>query len=199
MLAFLQTFYAEHSIWILPILIFFARVLDVSIGTLRIVFLSRGMRLLAPVCGFFEVLIWLLAMGHIMNNLSSWVNYISFASGFAAGNYIGMYIENRLAIGLVTVTIITRSDAASLLQKFKRAHFGVTQVGAQGVQGKVRMIYLIIKRKNLSRVSELLKSNQPDAFVVVNDVRDIAGGFFPVEASRTRRLRRLFGGVRKGK
>ncbi len=199
MVELFQTFYEEHALWILPIFIFFARILDVSIGTLRIVFLGRGMRLLAPLCGFFEVLIWLIAVSRIMGDLTSWINYIAYACGFAAGNYVGMYIENRLAMGLLSVMIITPSDAASLLQKFARANFGVTQVGAQGVQGKVRMIYLIIKRRDLAQVSQLLKTNQPDAFVVVNDVRTAAGGVFPLESIRPKGLWRLFRGARQGK
>jgi len=105
-------FYENHAVWLLPVLIFFARVLDVSIGTMRIVFLSRGMRLMAPVFGFFEVLIWLIAISRIMGNLTSWVNYVAYASGFAAGNYVGMYLENRLAMGLLSGC--SRSAASAL-------------------------------------------------------------------------------------
>lgn len=196
---FLREFYVQHAIWLLPVFIFTARILDVSIGTLRIVFLSRGMRLLAPLCGFFEVFIWLLAISHIISNLDSWTNYLAYAGGFAAGNYVGMYIENRLAMGLLSVTIVTRSDAAPLLQRLKKEHFGLTQVGAQGVQGKVRLIFLIIRRKDLPQVFNILHTFQPDAFSVVNDIRDVAGGVFPWDAAKIERRRRLFGGLRKGK
>ncbi|OQB32109.1 MAG: hypothetical protein BWY09_02887 [Candidatus Hydrogenedentes bacterium ADurb.Bin179] len=196
---FIAVFYDEHAVWILPVFIFLSRILDVSIGTLRLVFLGRGMRLLAPLCGFFEVLVWLVAVSRVMGDLNSWVNYIAYAGGFAAGNYVGMYIEQRLAMGLLSVMIITPSDAALLLQKFAQENFGVTQVGAQGAQGKVCMIYLIIKRKDLLRVSEMLETDQPDAFVVVNDVRAVAGGVFPLKTARSKGLQRLFKGARKGK
>jgi len=199
MIVFVQEFYQENASWLLPALIFLARILDVSIGTLRIVFLSRGMRMLAPLCGFFEVLIWLVAISRIMGDLTSWVYYVAYAGGFAAGNYVGMYIESRLAMGLLSVTIITKKDAASLLHRLKEEHFGLTQVGAQGVQGKVRLIYLIIRRRDLSRVSEILRDHQPDAFCVVNDIRNVAGGVFPLDAARMERRRKLFGGWRKGK
>lgn len=195
----ISAFYAAHAAWLLPLMIFFARVLDVSIGTLRIVFLSRGMRVLAPLCGFFEVLIWLIAISRIMGNLTSWTNYIAYAGGFAAGNFVGMYIENRLAMGYLSVMIITTNDAASLLQRFKKEHFGVTLVGAQGVQGKVRVIYLIIKRRDMTGVSEILEQHQPDAFVVVNDVRHAAGGVFPGEDPGITNWRRMVVGFRKGK
>jgi len=199
MIVLIQEFYQENAAWLLPVLIFLARILDVSIGTLRIVFLSRGMRILAPICGFFEVLIWLVAIGRIMGDLTSWVYYVAYAGGFAAGNYVGMYIETRLAMGLLSVMIITKKDAASLLQRLKNEHFGLTQVGAQGVQGKVRLIYLIIRRRDLPRVSEILRQHQPDAFSVVNDIRNVAGGVFPLDAARIERRRKLFGGWRKGK
>jgi uncharacterized protein YebE (UPF0316 family) len=199
MIVLIQEFYQENAAWLLPVLIFLARILDVSIGTLRIVFLSRGMRILAPICGFFEVLIWLVAIGRIMGDLTSWVYYVAYAGGFAAGNYVGMYIETRLAMGLLSVMIITKKDAASLLQRLKNEHFGLTQVGAQGVQGKVRLIYLIIRRRDLPRVSKILREHQPDAFSVVNDIRNVAGGVFPLDAARIERRRKLFGGWRKGK
>lgn len=199
MVAIIQSFYQENAAWLLPVLIFLARILDVSIGTLRIVFLSRGMRILAPLCGFFEVLIWLVAIGRIMGDLTSWEYYIAYAGGFAAGNYVGMYIEQRLAMGLLSVLIVTKKDAAHLLHRLKKEHFGLTQVGAQGVQGKVRIVYLIIRRRNLARVSELLRQHQPDAFVVINDIRNAAGGVFPLDVARIERRRKLFGGWRKGK
>ncbi|MFA7693113.1 MAG: DUF2179 domain-containing protein [Candidatus Hydrogenedentales bacterium] len=199
MFDYLFSFVADHAVWILPVMIFFSRVLDVSIGTLRIVFLSRGMRLLAPLCGFFEVLIWLIAISRIMENLTSWVNYIAYAGGFAAGNFVGMYIERRLAMGFLSLMIITHNDAASLLQKFKQKHFGATLVGAQGAQGKVRVIYLIIKRKDLSLVSSILEKHQPDAFVVTNDVRNAAGGVFPSDNSGLMNWRKITGASRKGK
>jgi len=192
-------FYENHAVWLLPVLIFFARVLDVSIGTMRIVFLSRGMRLMAPVFGFFEVLIWLIAISRIMGNLTSWVNYVAYASGFAAGNYVGMYLENRLAMGLLSVMIITPDDASALVRMFKECRFGVTQVAGQGAQGEVRVIYVIIKRRDLALVSRMLAEHRPDAFVVVNDIRSAAGGVFPAETIRTNLWRRLLGGQRKDK
>ena len=192
-------FYENHTAWLLPVLIFFARVLDVSIGTMRIVFLSRGMRLLAPVFGFFEVLIWLIAISRIMGNLTSWVNYVAYASGFAAGNYVGMYLENRLAMGLLSVMIITRDDASTLVGMFKERRFGVTQVAGQCAQGEVRVIYVIIKRRDLDRVFRMLAQHRPDAFVVVNDIRNAAGGVFPAEAIRTNLWWRVLGGMRKDK
>ena len=85
---------------ILPLLIFLARIADVSIGTIRIVMVAKGQKMIAPILGFFEVLIWLLAISKIMQNLDNWVCYVAYGAGFATGNYIGMIIEEKLAMGI---------------------------------------------------------------------------------------------------
>ncbi len=100
---------------ILPLLIFLARVCDVTIGTVRIMLLSKGRRLLAPMLGFVEVLIWLLAIRQIFNHLENVACYLAFAGGFAMGNYVGMCIEQKLAIGLDAVRIITKKDSQDLI------------------------------------------------------------------------------------
>ena len=84
---------------ILPILIFIARVCDVSIGTMRIIFISRGAKILAPLLGFFEILIWLVAIGKVMQNLDNIACYVAYAGGFATGNFVGIRIEEKLAMG----------------------------------------------------------------------------------------------------
>jgi uncharacterized protein YebE (UPF0316 family) len=194
----LTLFWQEQAWWLLPVLIFSARVADVSIGTLRIIFLSRGMKLLAPFCGFFEVLIWLMAIGQIMQNLGSWTNFIAFAAGFTAGNYVGMLIEEWLAVGLVSVWVITPKDASALIQRLKDDQYGLTSVAARGVHGKVRIIILIIKRKNLAKAQKLIEGYQPGAFISVKDIRRVKGGYFPFAPASAGKWRRI-AGVRKGK
>jgi uncharacterized protein YebE (UPF0316 family) len=80
---------------VLPVMIFFARICDVSLGTIRVIFISKGVKYLAPIIGFFEVIIWLLAIGQVMNNLTNFVAYIAYGAGFASGTYIGMIIEEK--------------------------------------------------------------------------------------------------------
>jgi len=100
---------------ILPLLIFAARVIDVSMGTVRVIFISRGFKYLAPIVGFFEILTWLLAIGQIMKNLSNPLCYIAYAGGFAMGNYVGMCIADKLSLGVVLIRIVTRKDALPLV------------------------------------------------------------------------------------
>lgn len=173
MSAFLQ----EHA-WVLPVLIFAARVTDVTIGTLRIVFLSRGMKILAPLCGFFEVLIWLMAIGQIMQNLDSWVNYVAYAGGFATGNYVGLWVEGKLAMGLVSLWVITHKDASALIERLRTEDFGVTTVAARGVQGLVRIVIIVTKRRDLPHLIDMLKEHNPKAFITINDIRSVTGGVF---------------------
>ena len=88
--------------WVLlPILIFISRVLDVSLGTMRLIFVSKGYKLLAPVLGFFEVLIWLVAIGQIMQHLDNIFCYLAYGLGFATGNFVGIYLEEKMSIGTV--------------------------------------------------------------------------------------------------
>lgn len=200
----MQDFYQTHSAWLLPLLIFVARLVDVSIGTLRIVFLARGMKVLAPLCGFFEVVVWLLALGQIMNNLTSWPNYLAYAAGFSFGNYAGLWIEARMAMGMVSVWIVTHKDATGLLDKLKEARYGLTSVGARGARGKVRILIVVVRRRHLDRLSKLIHEHTPDAFVTIQDVRTAGGTGFERELSappRRNSLRRLssFRGLRKGK
>ena len=170
--------FGEHTVWVMPILIFLSRIADVSIGTLRIIFLSRGLKLLAPLCGFFEVFIWLLAIGQIMQNLDSWPNSIAYALGFTAGNYVGMVIEDRLAMGLLSVWIITPRDAPAMLEDLKQHHYGLTRVAARGLQGKVRIVIMIIRRRTLRNALHIVRNHNPEAFVTVKDVRAASGGYF---------------------
>jgi uncharacterized protein YebE (UPF0316 family) len=109
---------------ILPLLIFCARICDVSLGTIRVIFISKGIKYLAPAIGFFEVIIWLLAIGQVMNNLTNIASYIAYGGGFAAGTFIGMLIEEKISLGLTSIRIITSGDPAQLVQYLPRRTTG---------------------------------------------------------------------------
>jgi uncharacterized protein YebE (UPF0316 family) len=164
---------------ILPVLIFFARICDVSLGTIRVIFISKGIRYLAPIIGFFEVIIWLLAIGQIMNNLTNFVAYIAYGAGFAAGTYIGMVIEEKISLGLVSVRIITKKDPGELIQYLRLNNYGVTSLDGEGGTGKVKMVFIIIKRQDLPHVVGIIKQFHPNAFYSVDDVKSVGEGIFP--------------------
>lgn len=168
---------------LLPLLIFVARIFDVSIGTLRIVFISRGKKFLAPILGFFEVLIWIIAVGKVMQDATNIYCYIGYASGFAMGNYIGMLIEEKLAIGIVVVRIITAIDAENLRIALTDAGFGITALDAKGAKGKVDVIFTTVQRQDLPNVVAIIKQTQPKAFYSVEDVKFVSEGIFPAHKS----------------
>ncbi len=155
----------------IPFLIFLARILDVSIGTLRITFVSRGMKYIAAPLGFIEILIWVIAISQVMQHLNNWVTYIAYALGFAVGNYVGLLLEERLAVGSHIIRTIVREDVMGLTKALWEAGFGVTTVDAHGETGPVRVIFTIAKRRNLEKVVNLIKEFDPNAFYTIEDVR----------------------------
>lgn len=174
---------ADVYAWILlPVLIFIARVADVTLGTLRIIFVSRGKRRLAPLLGFFEVLIWIVAIGQLVQNLGSATSYIGYAAGFAAGNYVGMRIEERLAMGTLIVRSILPEGGDEIMRRLHNAGYGVTGVDGQGSAGPVKLIYAVVKRKHLPEVTGIIHSVYPNAFLTVEDVRSAEEGIFPTKA-----------------
>lgn len=161
--------------WIgLPILIFLARVCDVSLGTIRIIFISKGIKYLAPLVGFFEILIWILAISQIMQNLSNVYYYLFYAGGFATGNFVGIIIDEKLSIGNVNVRIITRQNAKVLVEKLKKSRFGITVLDAEGPKGQVKIIFTLVKRQNVQKVIKLVKKYNPQAFYSVEDIRFVS-------------------------
>ncbi len=168
---------------VLPILVFFARIIDVSIGTLRIIFVSRGKRNLAPILGFFEVLVWIVVVAQIVNNLQAWVSYVAYAAGFATGTYIGLTLENRLALGMMAVRTIS-PNAHMFVQKLREAGYGVTELKGEGTTGQVNVVYTVIPRKNLDDVIHIIRSATPKAFVSVEEIQSAREGIFPSGKTR---------------
>jgi uncharacterized protein YebE (UPF0316 family) len=164
---------------IVPLLIFIARMSDVSLGTLRNVFISKGLRRVVPVVAFFEVLIWLISIRQIMNRIDNPLCYIAFAGGFATGTYVGMYIERRLALGMQVLRIITAQDPKELVHALAQANVGITVVDGHGTKGPVKIIFTIIKRKDLQQIRELIHKYNPNAFYSIEDIRHANLGVFP--------------------
>ena len=168
-----------YAWFIIPLLIFIARVADVSIGTIRVIFISRGMKYLAPIVGFFEILIWLLAIGQIMKNLSNPACYIAYAGGFAMGNFIGIWIAEKLSLGVVLIRVVTKKDASELVEYLKSADYGVTSVDGHGAAGQVKVVFTMVPRREVQSVIELIKKFNPQAFYSVEEIGFVEKGIFP--------------------
>ncbi len=170
----------DWNAWVLlPVLIFLARVIDVSLGTLRIIFTSRGQRHLAPLLGFIEVFIWVAALAQLVKSAQNIVAYLGYAAGFAAGNYVGIWLEGRLALGTYLIRLIVRDDPAPLLQALHDAGFGLTRLDGQGSAGPVSIIYTIVRRRDVNQVLAIVHQIAPQTFISIEEVRSTERGFFP--------------------
>jgi uncharacterized protein YebE (UPF0316 family) len=168
---------------VLPLLIFLARVLDVSIGTMRLIFVSKGFKFLAPVLGFFEVIIWLLAIGQIMQNLNNIFCYLAYGLGFAMGNYIGILLEEKMSIGTVLVRVIPKLDVENLIKSLRQDNFAVSAVEVEGMKGKVKMLFSIINRKDIKEYIKTVQHFNPNAFYTIEDIKAVKEGF--IKSHRT--------------
>jgi uncharacterized protein YebE (UPF0316 family) len=159
------------------VLIFFARVLDVSIGTFRIILVSRGYRNIAPFLGFFEVLIWITAIGQIFKNLNGPVSYIFYAAGFATGTFVGMKLESFVSIGFQSIRIITTEKVTALPLTLREEGFGITTLTGRGMKGEVMVIYTTVPRAKVKHVLEIVETLEPNSFITIEDVRSFKSGF----------------------
>ncbi len=165
-----------YSYVILPILIFFARIFDQSIGILRIIVATKGLKHVAFIAGFFESLVWLLAISQILKEVDNIVGYIAFAAGFATGNFVGIYLEQRISIGFVVVRVVFRKNSDETIRLLRETNFTITIVDALGSEGAVKMIFSSIKRRELNTFISILNKNNPTAYYTVEDAKLIKDG-----------------------
>ncbi|MGZ3883242.1 MAG: DUF2179 domain-containing protein [Bacteroidia bacterium] len=169
----------DYFSWIiLPVLIFLSRLADVSMATLRHIFISKGLKKIVPVLGFFEVLIWLVAMRQVFSHLNNAACFIAWAAGFSAGTYLGMFIEERLALGMQVIRIITSESTENLIAAFKAGRQGVTIVNGQGAIGPVKLLFTVVRRSNKAAIIGLIHTHTPGAFYSIEDVRSSHQGVF---------------------
>ncbi len=162
--------------WYIPLLIFLARIVDVSIGTVRTMLLVSGNRWLTPILGFFEVTVWVLAVSGVLKYLTEWSAILAYGAGFAAGIYVGMLIEDRMAIGYRILRVINPNRGLNLSSLLRSRGFRVTSVEGHGRDGPVEMAFTVVRRREVPDVQEILKEASPDAFVTVERVDRPSGG-----------------------
>ncbi|MCB2219703.1 MAG: DUF2179 domain-containing protein [Bacteroidetes bacterium] len=170
---------SDIFVWVvLPLLIFLSRIMDVSIGTMRLIFVSKGFKFIAPILGFFEVTIWLLAMGQIMQHLNNVLCYIAYGAGFAMGNYLGIVLEEKMSIGTALVRVMPKSDTNALINHLRAKEFAVTTVDVEGMTGQVKMLFSIINRKHIKEYVSIVNQFNPKAFYTIEDVNAVKQGYF---------------------
>jgi len=158
--------------------IFSARILDVSMGTIRMLMLMRGKKYHAAFIGFFEVIIFIKVLGTVVNQLDNPVYLIMYGLGFAAGNIVGGILEEKLAVGFLTLHIISKDKSKQLTEVLRGNGYGVTVIDSHGWQGERDILNLQIKRKDMRDVQRLISETDSDAYVTIYDTREALGGYF---------------------
>ena len=167
-----------QNVWVGALVIFILRVLNMTLDTLRMLFMLRGKKTLSWVFGFFVSVIYVLLLTSILSNLNSLLYIISYAAGFATGGVVGMWIEERMAIGFTHIQIISSRRGVALAQNLREGGFGVTEVPARGKDGMVSLLNLSVRRNQVADVEEIINECDADAFVTSEDVRPMRRGFF---------------------
>jgi len=166
--------------WLLPVIIFFGRICDVTLGTLRIIFVSKGERNKAPIVGFLEVLIWIFIISQVFSHANSPISYLAYAAGYASGNFIGILVENKIAFGFVLIRVYTKKDGYQLAQLLNKSDFGSTFIKGEGAISEVGIIETVISRKSQNNVAAIIDEFDPNAFYVIEDIRSKQKGIFSI-------------------
>jgi uncharacterized protein YebE (UPF0316 family) len=162
------------------VLIFTLRVIGVTLATVRVLIMMRGRKLLSAAMGFFEVLVYVLAIGEVVNNLSNVWNLLGYCLGFAVGTMVGMLLEERLAIGFATVRIVSRFKGQQLAEAIRDEGYGATIEWGQGQGGAVGMVMATVRRREVNRVMALVDEIDAGAFVTVEETRSIRRGYMRI-------------------
>ena len=169
--------------WLLPVVIFFGRICDVTLGTLRIIFVSKGVRKVAPILGFFEVLIWIVVISQLFAHANSPIVYLAFAGGYATGNFIGILVENKIAFGYVMFRVYSKKDGHQLVQELHKNNFGSTFIKGEGAISGVHIVEAVVSRRLQQKMTTLIDQFDPNAFYYVEDVRSKQKGIFAIQSS----------------
>ncbi len=160
------------------LLIFTARLLDVGMATIRMILVVRGKRIVSALIGFVEAIIYVVAIGKVLDGMDNPYNVLAYASGFAAGNYVGVYLEEKMALGSIIVQVITEHKITDLVEKLRDKGFGVTVIEGYGRNGIRHLLNVTLQRKNLSKLYNVIDEHDEKAFVTITDARAIRGGYF---------------------
>lgn len=167
-------------ILVTALLIFCLRLVDVSLGTVRLLMIGRGQRKIAPLLGFVEVTIWVIAISQVITNLDNIINILAYSGGFAAGTLVGMWIEDKLPLGHVGISIVSTTQGQEIARKLRQADYGVTELIGSGRSGVVNLITTIVPRKDVKDVFQLVSQIDPRSFIAVDDMKVVKRGYMHV-------------------
>jgi len=158
--------------------IFGLRIVDISLYTLRILMVSRGVKLLATVFAFFQSIVFVLAIRIVLTNLDQPFIVLGYAAGFATGLVVGMLLESRLAIGYTLLRIISQRRGAEICEHLRESGYAVTEVAGRGKDGTVTLLYCDVRRRDTGQVTQIVASLDPESFITAEALRSVRRGFW---------------------
>ncbi len=160
--------------------IFFGKIAEVAVATIRVVLINRGERSKGAAIAIIEILLWLAVTGTVLTGFQDdWIKVVVFAIAFAGGNYLGSWMEDKLAFGLCTVQVIVPEGEASqkIAKDLRNNNFAVTEISGKGMEGERELMLMHIKRKRIPEAVKVVKRSDEKAVIVVNDTKVVYGGF----------------------
>ncbi len=164
--------------WLSGLVIFLLRIVDVSTGTLRTLYVVRGNRWLAWLLGFVQAMVFVIAVQRAIANLSNWWNLLGYAGGYATGTVVGMWLEEQLAVGYAHLRIVSPRQGQALAARLREAGFAVTEIAARGRDGAVTLLSLSVTRRQIPEIRRIVSQTDPNAFLTVEDIRPLRRGYF---------------------
>jgi len=164
--------------WLGAGLIFVLRVCDMSLDTLRVLVVVRGRKAPAWILGFFQSVIFVIAISSVLSHLDNPLNMIGYAAGFATGNVVGMLVEERLAIGHIHMRIVSSRLGSAVSDRLRAEGYAITEISGRGKDGAVTVLECSVLRKNVNLVRETVNEIDPSAFITAEDVRPVRRGFW---------------------
>jgi uncharacterized protein YebE (UPF0316 family) len=163
---------------LLPLVIFGLRITDMTLDTLRVLFVIRGRKALAWVLGFAQSAMWVVAISSVLRHVDNAWNVVGYAAGFATGTVAGMLLEERLAVGHGHIRIISPTRGSALAEAIRAAGYAVTELAGRGKDGTVAVLTCSVRRRDITRITRQAHAIDPDAFVTIEDVRPLHRGYW---------------------
>lgn len=164
--------------WLGALGIFFLRVLNITIDTVRFMMNIRGKKGISWILGFVESVLFVLIIGSVLSNVNNILNVIGYAAGFATGNVIGMEIEKRLALGFAHVKVVSRQRGQAVANTLRDEGYAVTEIPARGKDGTVTMLDINLRRRDVRKVELIILESDENAFITVEEITPIKSGFW---------------------
>jgi len=174
----METLFQNVNPWVFALAIFLVRVLNMAVDTIRMLTVVRGMRTITFILGFIQTILFVFALGTVINDLDNPLNLIAYAAGFSTGNVIGMMIEKRLAFGYINMTIISSVHGQELADRLRTDGHAVTEIPARGKDGTVEILECSVQRKFAQQVQDLVLKIDPSAFITSRDIHRVWRGYW---------------------